>query len=440
VRVLLTVLYLLAFLVTLPAVVVILIAQPRKRAGLWQKLGFVPPRRSDGPCIWIHAVSVGETLAVKTFVQALRPRFPHHEVVVSVTTRTGMEVARKTYPDRRVFYYPFDFVFSVSAALRRIRPSAVLLVEQEVWPVFVRTCAARGIPVAVINGRITAISLRHLRRLGPLMRGTFRRVNLFAVQTDEYAGRIRALGVDPGRVHVTGSLKYDAVPTEIDADAVARYRRLFNFEPGHAVLLAGSTHPGEDEILLAAFEALRQRFPRLRLILVPRHPRRFDEVAALLAAAGRPFVRRSALAGSADKNLAPEIVLVDTMGELVALYSVADMVFVGGSLVPFGGHNVMDPAGLGKPVVVGPHTWNFGEAVEALVGAGGALEVSDGRSLTAAVERWLADPAAALAQGRRARSAVLERRGAAERTLALVAPLLSETPRRVPSPRGGEGN
>jgi len=425
VRALLTILYLLAFLLALPVIVVLLIAQPRKRAGLRQKLGFVPRRASAGPAIWVHAVSVGEALAVKTFVPALRERFPDHDLALSVSTRTGMEVARKNYPDCHVFYYPFDFLFSVSRALRRIRPSAVLLVEQEVWPVFVRTCARRGIPVAVVNGRITARSLRGLNRLAPLMRGAFRSVDLFAMQTEDYAERIRTLGVDPERVHVAGSLKYDAVPTEIDADAVARYRRLFGFTGEDAVLLAGSTHPGEDEALLAAFGSLRERFGALRLVLVPRHPRRFDEVAALCRASGRPFVRRSALAdGPPEKNVAPEVVLVDTMGELSALYGLADVVFVGGSLVPFGGHNVMDPAGLGRPVLVGPHTWNFRESVDALRDAGALVEVDGERPLTAAVERVLTDGRAAEDLGRRARQAVLERRGATGRTIDLIAPLI----------------
>lgn len=422
--VVLTILYILTLLVTLPAWVVVLLVQPRKRAGFRQKLGFIPRRASNRPAIWIHTVSVGETLAAKTLLQALAVRWPGHEIVISVTTRTGMEVARKNYPGRPVFYYPFDFLFSVSAALGRIRPSVVLLVEQEVWPVFVLALARRRIPAAVVNGRITERAFRGYRRWKFPMRRAFRCVGLFAMQTEEYAARIRSLGVASERVHVTGSVKYDTVCTEIDEEAVARYRRLFGFTAEHRVFLAGSTHAGEDEAVLETFLGLRERFPFLRLVLVPRHPERFDAVAALVAATGRPFVRRSALARDADRKVSPEIVLVDTMGELTALNGLADMVFVGGSLVPFGGHNVMDPAGLGRPVVVGPHTWNFREAVEALLEQSAAVEVPDARALAATIEGWLASPEAAAELGRRAREVVLDRRGATERTVALLAPLI----------------
>jgi len=425
VRILITALYILALLVTLPVVVVMLIVQPRKRAGLAQKLGFVPRRASQRPAIWVHAVSVGETVAARTIVEALEEAHPDHEVVISVTTRTGYGVAHKTYPDHHIFYYPFDFLFSVHAVLRRIRPSVVLLVEQEVWPVFVRTCARRGIPVAVVNGRITEKAARGLARIGFLMRGAFRRVPLFAMQTEAYAARIRALGVSAARVHVTDSVKYDTVATEIDEAAAERYRTLFGFTPEHRVLLAGSTHAGEDEMLLATLEALREPFPALRLILVPRHPRRFDAVADLCAASGRPFARRSALNAPPDpESTGPEVVLVDTMGELAGMYGAADLVFVGGSLVPFGGHNMMDPAGLGRAVLFGPHVWNFRESADALLDAGGAIEVADGGQLTREVERLLADEAAADDIGRHGRKVILERRGATGRTLALLAPLI----------------
>jgi 3-deoxy-D-manno-octulosonic-acid transferase len=429
VTILLTILYLFALLLLWPAIGGMLLLQPKKRAGLGAKLGFIRRRASDRPAIWVHAVSVGETLAAKSIVNALARRHPDHEVVVSVTTRTGMEVARKTYPDRRVFYYPFDFAFSVSAALRRIRPNLVLLVEQEVWPVFVAACERRGIPVAVVNGRITERAFRGYRRWRFLMGPAFRRVRLFAMQTEEYAARIRGLGVPSDRIHVTGSVKYDTVKTDVDEAALGQYRRLFGFRDGDRVLLAGSTHAGEDELALATFEALRARFPDLRLVLVPRHPERFESVAALLKGLGRPFVRRSALrdatVNGADKRLASEVVLVDTMGELAALNGLADLVFVGGSLVPFGGHNLMDPAGLGKPVLFGPHVWNFREAADALLAAGGGVQVDDGPALTRAVEWLLADPAAAADLGRRARQIVLDRRGATDRTLTLVAPLLT---------------
>ena len=405
----------------------------RWRSGLSQRLGAVPPRAGDRPCIWVHGVSVGEVLAARTLVAAMRESLPGWEVVVSTTTRSGQEVARRTFPDLHLFYYPIDFSFVTRKVLDRIRPDVVVLLELEIWPNFLLTTSRRGIPVFLVNGRITKRSVRGYRWLQKLIPEPLDRIDLYGVQTEAYRERFLALGVPPGRVFVTGNLKFDTVVTE----GVAGLRKSLSDSLGIGadewVLLAGSTHDGEEEMVLRAFRAVASRDPRARLVLVPRRLERMASVEAAVSGAGFRSVRRTK-ATEGPAGGAKPVIVVDTMGELGSLYAVADVVFVGGSLVPHGGQNMLEPAGFGKPVLTGPHHWNFEEVVDAIGAAGGLEVVKDAGSLEEAVLRLHADRGDSARRGEAARGAVLRGKGATLRTLDLLRARLGA---RAPSGKAG---
>ena len=416
-------LYVLALVLFLPFWLFKIASSRRWRAGLGQRLGAVPAREGTRPCLWIHGVSVGEVLAANTLVSAIRAAMPDWEVVVSTTTRSGNEVARRTFPDLRVFFFPLDFSLSTHRVLDRIRPSAVLLLELEIWPNFLLSTSRRGIPVFLVNGRITERSVRGYRWLQRVIPEPLDRIGLYAVQAPLYRERFLALGIPAERVFVTGTLKFDTVDIEGAEARRAEFARLLGVSPGDWVLVAGSTHEGEEQAVLAAFRAVAARAAAsgaggARLVLAPRHLERVAAVEATVRAAGLVPVRRTALGENGAGREA--VVVLDTMGELRALYAVADAVFVGGSLVPHGGQNPMEPAGLGKPVLTGPHTWNFDEVVEALSASGGLEVVGDAPALEAAVLRLHRDRAESARRGAAARDAVLRGRGATKRTLDLV--------------------
>ncbi|NUN53900.1 MAG: 3-deoxy-D-manno-octulosonic acid transferase, partial [Planctomycetaceae bacterium] len=361
----------------------------RWRAGLRERLGGVAPREGTRPCLWIHGVSVGEVLAARTLVARIREEMPGWEIVLSTTTRTGNEVARRTFPGTRVFYYPLDFSFSTERVLGRIRPDGVVLLELEIWPNFLLSTSRRGIPVFLVNGRITERSLRGYRVLQKFIPEPMDRIHLYCVQTPSYRDRFLAVGVPPERVFVTGTMKFDTVETEGVEGLRGRFAAALGFLPGDWVLVAGSTHDGEEEAVLAAYLAVLGRDPRARLVLAPRHPERVAAVEAAVRQAGLVPVRRTLLPDAAGDG--GTVVILDTMGELGPLYAVADCVFVGGSLVPHGGQNMMEPAGKARPVLTGPHTWNFEEVVEVLAASGGLEVVADAGALRDAVLRLHGD-------------------------------------------------
>ena len=388
----------------------------RKRSAPWHsKLGYVTERAAGVPRVWIHAVSVGEAAAAETLVKVLRQSRPGLEVVVSTTTTTGQEVALKRYGQDLVFYYPLDLSWAVRRALERVKPALLVLMESEVWPNMSAEAARRGIPVVVVNGRVTERAARRYKRFWFLVGPSFRRVQRWLVQSEEYAARLRGLGVDAQRIEVAGNLKYDAIDTTLDPDARADLRAKLGIAPDALVLVGGSTHPSEETELLSAYKQLREGpCPALRLILVPRHPERTPAVEAEVIAAGFPCQRLSALGTSGTQSAS--VLLVDTVGELKGMYQAADVAFVGGSLIPHGGQNVMEPCGLGVPVVHGPHMHNFNEAMEVLRSCNGSVEVARG-GLAAALERLCRDQAGAQAMAGRAREAFLSRQGAARRAV-----------------------
>jgi 3-deoxy-D-manno-octulosonic-acid transferase len=392
----------------------------RKQSASWRsKLGYVGERSGGVPRVWIHAVSVGEAVAAETLVKALRQMRPDLDVVISTTTTTGQEVAVKRYGAEKVFYYPLDLSCAVKRSLNRVKPSLLVLMELEVWPNMTAEAVRRGIPVVVVNGRATERAARRYRRFWFLVGPSFRRVQRWLVQSEEYAARLRDLGVDAQKIEVSGNLKYDALDTALDPDARAGLRAKLGIAPDAPVLVGGSTHPTEETALLAAYKQLRGgQHPELRLILAPRHPERAAAVESEITSAGFPCLRLSTLRASNTQDSAlgtqHSVLLVDTVGELKGMYKAADVAFVGGSLIPHGGQNVMEPCGLGVPVVHGPHMHNFKEALEILRSCNGSVEVArDG--LPAAVEQLLRDRAAAQAMAGRAREAFLRQQGAARR-------------------------
>jgi len=394
------------------------------RAGFGAKLwGAVPERVSQRPCIWLHAVSVGEVNLLAPLLKELALRHSDWECVISTTTRAGYELAEKKYAGRTVFYCPLDFSWAVRRAMRRVRPDLLVLAELELWPNLIRAAKEHRAQIAVVNARLSAKSFRGYKRIRPFVKRLLANVDLIAAQNREYADRFLALAAPADRVHITGSVKYDGAQTDRHNLATVRLARLAGIAEGDLVWLAGSTQAPEEAIAIAVFRELSQEFPRLRLILVPRHPERFDEVAELLERAGMPWQRRTELT-SADAPAAARILLVDAVGELGAWWGTARVAFVGGSLGKRGGQNMIEPAAYGAAVSFGPNTRNFRDIVDQLLAARGAVVVKDQAELTAFVRRAIEDASFAEQLGARARQFVASQLGATARTVDLLETLM----------------
>ncbi len=379
-----------------------------------------------GSPVWFHGVSVGEIHLLRQVVAAFRQRWPERALVISTTTDTGFDEARKCFPDVPIIYFPLDFSWAVRRTLAAVDPALIVLAESELWPNFLGEAKRRGVPVAVINGRMSPRTFARYRRLGGLARWLFGRLDLLAMQTEEYAGHLVALGVSAERVHVTGSVKYDGAATDRHNPRTTELRRLLNVQPKDLVWIAGSTQVPEEEIALGIYQRLLAVFPTLRLFLVPRQKDRFDDVARLLDRSGLPYVRRSALNSPLATRHSP-LVLMDTIGALGALWGLADVAFVGGSMDgQRGGQNMIEPAAYGAAVVFGPHVWNFKDAAARLVAAEAAIQVTDAAGLEEAVHQLLADAAKRQYMGEKARAFVLAQQGATQRTLDLLERLLHD--------------
>ncbi len=391
----------------------------RQRLGM--RLPILPPGQDP---LWIHAVSVGEVLAAKPLFQLLRARRPDLPVVVSTVTLTGQALAVRELPQAHaVFFFPFDFTFSVKRFLARVRPRAVLLMETELWPNFIRICARQHIPVLVANGRISDRSWTRYRRIRAFTSLILRQVHGIAVQTAVDAQRFRELGARSATTVVAGNLKYDYPPprAERECEVLALIRGSLNLGEQSKTIVVGSSMKGEEAIFLDAFATVRRRHPEARLVLAPRHPERFDEVAALLAASHCPYGRRSGLAQ--NPGAGAEILLLDTIGELREVYRLAAVAVIGGSFLPFGGHNLLEPAILGKAIVFGSDMSNFKEMADMFLRRNAALRCTP-RTLAERIAELLEDDLARLALGERAREVVLDNQGAAERTFGLIRPYL----------------
>lgn len=408
----------------LPLVLLRLILRaPGAGRRLGERLAFgLPSMRPGG--IWVHAVSVGESVAAVPLIRALQARHPQLPITVTCMTATGSERIRALFGDTvQHCYLPYDLPWAAARFLDRLRPRLALIMETELWPNHIHQCARRGIPVVLANGRLSARSARGYRRFAGIVGPMFAEMRWLAVQSAAEAERFRVLGAEPETLTVTGSLKFDLAidPTLLGRAAALRERW---GATGRPVWIAASTHAGEDEIVLAAHRRLLARFPAALLILVPRHPERFEAVFALCRRQGFAAVRRS---DGAAVGVREAVLLGDSMGELPFLYALADCAFVGGSLVAHGGHNLLEPAALGKPVLSGPHLFNFFEIAARLREVGALREVGDAATLAAEIARLWADPACAGNMGRAGQAVLQDNRGALERLLGGLEPLLRET-------------
>lgn len=414
---LLNLIYLVLLLLTFPYWVYASLRSGKYRQGLWQRLsGSVPKAAGAGGVIWIHAVSVGEVLLIRPLVARFRRDRPDLSIVLTVTTNTGYAVAREQFKELPIYYSPLDFSWAVRRVFTALEPQLLVLVELELWPNLLLEARRRHVPVAVVNARMSERSFRGYMRIQAFLRPVLHAVRWWGAQTDVYAYRITELtGTHGARVAVTGSMKYEGAPTDRNHPRTRSLRQLLGFQPGEKVLVAGSTQAPEEEVVLAAFAKLAATEPRLRLILVPRHRERFEEVAELLGRSGLPFVRRSQL--SAPLPVSAAITLIDTIGELGSIWGLADYAFVGGSLDGRrGGQSMIEPAGYGVPVCFGPHTWNFQETVDKLLILRAAVQLQSSADLLSTLRGWLAHPERAEELGRAARAFILSQQGAVEAT------------------------
>ena len=420
-------LYILAVYLAAPLISLVMLWRGLRDRSYWsnfaERFGF--GERLPPGSIWIHAVSVGEVQAAAALVTTLRERYPAVPVVVTTLTPTGAVRAKTLFKDlAQVRYIPFDLPGSVRRFFNRVQPRLAVIFETELWPNLYYQCGRRRIPLVLASARISPRSVSRYRRLGSLFRDALSRGVVVAAQGEGDADRFKSLGAAEDRTHVTGNIKFDfSVPLDIGE----RGRQLREFyAAARPMWVAGSTHAGEEEIVLEAHRMLRGAHPRALLVLVPRHPPRFDEVAHGLQRAGIRFARRSQRLGEKAGAAAAsaDVLLVDTLGELLDFYAAADVAFVGGSLVPIGGHNLLEPAALGLPILTGPHTANGADIAKLLVERGAAAVVHDADELGRQVSMLLADPEERDRIGALGRDSVDSNRGALGKLLGLIEPLL----------------
>jgi len=391
-----------------------------------ERMGRLPASlpAAESPSVWIHAVSVGEVLTARILVGPLKERFPGHRVYLSTTTATGRAVAERTVKDADgLFFAPFDWPGPVRAALERLKPALLVLIETEIWPNLIHEAHRRGVRVAVVNGRISPRSFPRYRAARGLLRRVLADVDLFLMQSEPHAERARQIGAPAARIRPLGNLKFDALGRPAPPPELVRPGG--EGAGGGPLWVAGSTVAGEESMVLAAFREVRSRVPGARLLLAPRHPERFAEVALLVEAAGYSAERRSAL-GPAGWHA--DVLVLDTLGELAGVYALATVVFVGGSLVTAGGHNILEAAVAGKPVVVGPHMENFQEIADEFAAGRALLTVASAEELGREVAALFADPGRRAALGGAARAILDRNRGALARTVDALAELLESRP------------
>src|ERR1051325_6436292 len=423
----------LGLIVLIPHFLLQALAHGKYIAGLRQRLGSVPPVNGK-PVIWLHCVSVGETQAARPLAQRLKQEFPHYALVVSTITLTGQKLAQDVFRNvaESVFYFPFDWRWSARRALKRINPTAVLIMETELWPNFLRECKSREIPVALVNGRISRQSYRRYTLVRFFLRRVLSCLSIAVMQSETDAQRLQALGMADEKLFNAGNLKFDVEIGSELTNKTSEIRERFGLQSDVPLILAASTHAPEEEIVLESLKQLRTQQP-VRLILAPRHPERFNEVASLIQSSGLNWARQTSPPDPSDVNAA--VILLDTIGELPATYSLGSVVFVGGSIIDKGGHNVLEPAAVGSAVVTGAHTHNFHAIVDLMEEAGAIVQLppAEGAAateeLTLALAKLLGDPSERAELGRRAKQLVTNNQGAAARTMKLIAPLLSATQR-----------
>lgn len=424
--------YNLFLLLASPVIFLVLLAKRRCRRGLPQRLGFFADEQpcEGRPILWIHAVSLGEVVAVVPLVRELRVRYPAHRLLVTTVTETGREAVEQRLAGMAEHRYaPLDFPWVVSKVINRLNPSVFLFVETELWPNLLRALARRKVPAILVNGRLSSRSFGRYRLIKPFIRQVLAAVSFCSMQSSRDAERIIALGALPARVQQTGNMKFDQ-PLPDQAKIAETVPREMILAEDEELVVAGSTHAGEEEALLSCYKALLQEFPSLVLLLAPRHIERSPHIEAAVKAAGLEAVRRSTLGITRqdERGLAqqgrPRVIILDTRGELAAVYRHAELSFVGGTLVPVGGHNLLEPAQWGKSVFFGPYTDHCAEVAELLIRGGGGKRVRDGDDLAAEMAKGLHDRSMLRQMGEAAKRVVLDNQGAVERTLEPIAKVL----------------
>jgi len=422
----------LGFLVLLPRFLFDAFRHGKYVAGFPERLGSLSRIESEGrPVVWIHCVSVGESQAARPLVRSIRQRFPEHLLVISTTTLTGQNLARELFKTdvAKVFYFPFDWRWTVRRALHAINPSAILIMETELWPGFLRECHTQQIPVAIVNGRISHRSFLRYNWISGFVSRVLECLSVGIMQTEADAERIRSLGLPANRVFISGNLKFDAGTMPSSNSLAGELQQRFSIANEAPLILAASTHAPEERLMLEAFQHLKTgSSQKIRLMLAPRHPERFGEIASLLDSSGLTWTRRSNVASPIDQTC--DAILLDTIGELPAIYSLAAVVFVGGSIATKGGHNIVEPAAVSAAIVTGAHTHNFDSIVtvfaknQAIIQLPFLSEGQAGSALGSVFRELLADKQQRRELGQRAKHLVEQNQGATERTLDLLASLL----------------
>lgn len=424
-RIILDLMYLLAAITYSPVIIYRAIRYKRYRAGWGQRFGKISRRSPNKKCIWLHAVSVGEVNAAKTIIEQLENKFGDFEIVISTTTDTGFARATTLFSkNHKVFYFPFDFYLIIKRAFRNIQPDICLLMELEIWPNFVQIAKQSNIPVIVVNGRMSDKSFPRYQKIKPLVKKMFGKISLTLAQTEQYAQRFKELGCPDEKVIVTGSLKYDTaqITDKVQgSDAVAAQLNIGS----ERLWVTGATGNDEEKILLDVYQKLKQddRFADLRLVIVPRKPERFDEVAQLIERMDFPLIRYSRIKNNTAPPLTNNqaIILGDTMGDLRKFYSLATVIFVGRSLVPMGGSDMVEAAALGKCTVFGPHAFNFKQTVDALVADSGAIMVTDQEELLQTMQQCLTDSDFAQTVANNGQEVIRKNQGATKNTIDQIA-------------------
>ena len=444
--------YILLAVMLLPVFIYKAVAHGKYARGLGQRMGHIRPHHSLQPLIWLHAVSLGEVNAARPLIQRLRQHLPDHQLRISTTTRTGYNRACQLFSKEDVFYFPFDLSWVVSRVFRRLKPSLVILMELEVWYNFMAQAHRFNVPVIIANGRMSRNSSRTYRLIGAIASRMFRRLTHVFAQDQQIAQRFVDAGVPTQRLTIAGTMKYDATFVGPEVPGTKELARAMGIRPTHHLWVAGCTGPGEEEEILTAHQQLLQeRRANIRLAIVPRHPERFAEVASLIRVRGFALRRRSkhpdlpleqtpegprvmgfGLLDPVGALPRDTVILGDTMGDLDKFYSLARVVFVGRTLAPLGGSDMMAPAGLAKPSVFGPHTFNFAQPSQALIDADAAFQINNAAELTPILQRLLSNPTLARTIGRRAQKVIVEHTGATEKHMELIYQILGKSPHHHP--------
>ncbi len=407
------------------------------RRGFWQRMGFYPDEIKSGLInqspIWIHAVSVGEVIASTSLIKSLRKEYPDIKIILSTVTDTGQKIAKEKIKEADyIIYFPFDFSWSVKRALNTINPIICIIMETELWPNFLREANKKAIPVAVINGRISERSFKRYRMISLFMENVLESVKLFSMQTEDDAKRIIALGANHNNVRVSGNIKYDNEFKEIEEEKVKEIKNTLGVNNSDRIFIAGSTHPGEEEIVVKLYSNILKNYPDFRLVIAPRHIDRVGEVEEIVKKIGLNAVRKTELLkgsrvkGQGSSNTKP-IIILDTIGELSFMYSIADIVFVGGSLIPHGGQNILEPAFYKKPVIFGKYMMNFQEIAKEMILSGGGIQVNNEEDLIREVGGLLNNKKKMIEIGEKGYQVIMKNRGALQKNLELIGEIIELT-------------